>query len=463
MLRKAMGKKDPAVMERYHDAFINGAAKNGISKKDAEAIYQQMAKFAGYGFNKSHSAAYALIAYQTAYLKANHPIEYMAALLSSEMGNTTKLATYIEECRVMGIPVLPPDINQSHLKFTVANGEIRFGLAAVKNVGESAIRVLVDEREKEGPFKSLFDFCSRVDLRLFNKRVIESLAKCGAFDAEGVTRSRIFASVDLALEQGQTAQRDRDMGQTQLFDVFDGDEGYSPVQYPEVEEWPDSKQLKFEKEVLGLFISGHPLTRYSDTLSAMTTTNSAGLQQLKEGESVVIGGMVSRIKTIVPKRRQERMAFVTLEDTDGIAEIVVFSDLFANTSELLREDSLIAVAGRVSYKDSEAKIVAETIVPIDKAAEEFARFSHVKLMTAGLGDDTLEKLAEIVSDNEGPCRLFIHCVTPETTEVVVESTVTRGLRPSVSVKEQVETLLGRGSVWFSLKNEVDLSGTVSGT
>jgi len=334
MLRKAMGKKNPVVMERYREAFKDGAEKNNISRENAEAIYQKMAQFAGYGFNKSHSAAYALIAYQTAYLKANYPVEYMAALLSSEMGNTPKLATYIEECRVMNIPVLPPDINQSHLKFTVVNGEIRFGLAAVKNVGENAIRSIVDERTTNGAFKSLLDFCSRVDVRVINKRVVESLVKCGAFDFEGVKRSRLFAAIDSALEQGQAAQRDREMGQTQLFDMLGEEEECSPARYPEGEEWPDFKQLKFEKEVLGLFISGHPLTKYAEKMRALTTANSESLHKLSEGDSVVVGGIVSKVKTYVPKRRQERMAFITVEDMDGFFEIVVFADVFSQHPRL---------------------------------------------------------------------------------------------------------------------------------
>ncbi|UCD56926.1 MAG: DNA polymerase III subunit alpha [Candidatus Hydrogenedentota bacterium] len=281
ILRKAMGKKEPAVMERTREAFIDGAARNNIRRDAAEGIYKKMAQFAGYGFNKSHSAAYALIAYQTAYLKANYPVEYMAALLSSEMGNTPKLATYIEECRRMSIPVLAPDINRSHLKFTVADGEIRFGLAAVKNVGENAILVVIEERLNGGPFKSLFDFCARVDSRLVNKRVIESLVKCGAFDALGVARSRLFGAIDLALDQGQATQRDREMGQAHLFDMVGGEESPIPVRYPDTEDWPDSKQLKYEKEALGLFISGHPLARHSDRLRALTTASSTVLPGLQ--------------------------------------------------------------------------------------------------------------------------------------------------------------------------------------
>jgi len=454
MLRKAMGKKNPKVMERYRASFVKGAGKDGIPAKIAKAIYEKMAKFAGYGFNKSHSAAYALIAYQTAYLKANYPIEYMAALLSSEMGNTAKLATYIEECRRMNIPVLPPDVNCSDLRFTVDKGNIRFGLAAVKNVGENAIKTIMTDRENEGFYKSLFDFCVRMDNRLVNKRVVESLVKCGAFDTVDAKRSRLFAVIDSAMEQGQAAQRDKEMGQTQLFDTLGEAESTIQIQYPDVEDWPDFTQLKYEKEVLGLFITGHPLATHSHRLRELTTAGSTGLHNLKDGDSVVMGGIVSKIKTFVPKRKQERMAFVTLEDMDGFCEVIVFSDLFARTSAMLDEDSLIMVAGRVSYRDSDPKIIAEAVVPIDKAEEQFARSAHVKLMTAGLEDSALEELAQIVTTNEGACGLYIHCITPDEKEIVVKPSMGNGVNPGPRVKEQIEAVTGQGSVWFSSNADV---------
>jgi len=453
MLRKAMGKKNPEVMARYRAAFVEGAEANGISSEVAEGIYAKMAQFAGYGFNKSHSAAYALIAYQTAYLKANYPIEYMAALLSSEMGNTPKLATYIEECRRMKISVLPPDVNLSRLKFSVDDDEIRFGLAAVKNAGENAIKGIIEEREKEGPFKSLFDFCTRVDSRVVNKRVVESLVKCGAFDTKDAGRSRLFAAIDAAIEQGQATQRDRQMGQTHLFDMLGEEESLGPVRYPDAEDWPDFKQLAYEKEVLGLFITGHPLAVHSDRMRALTSAGSTGLNNFKDDDSVVVGGIVTKVKTHVPKRKQERMAFVAIEDMDGSFEVVVFSDVYSRTSDLLCEDSLVMVAGRVNYRDGEPKVIAEEIVPIEEAEEKFARACHISIMTAGLEEETLEKLARIASENEGRCKLFIHCSTSETREVTIESAVGKGLEPSLRVKEQIEDLMGEGSVWFSARSD----------
>jgi DNA polymerase-3 subunit alpha len=421
MLRKAMGKKNVEMMERYRKQFVEGAVGKGIPAKVAESIYAQMAQFAGYGFNKSHSAAYALIAYQTAYLKANYPVEYMAALLGSEMGNAPKLAVYIDECRRMNIPVLPPDVNLSELKFAVVGKEIRFGMAAVKNAGENAIKAIITEREANGVFSSLFDLCARVDSRVVNKRVIESLVKCGAFDTEDAPRSRIFAAVDMAVEQGQTLQRDKQMGQELLFDSVSEDEGLGPIRYPDAEDWTDFKQLAFEKEVLGLFITGHPLARHADQMRALATVDSVGLKGCKDDDGVVVGGIVSAIKTYIPKRKQERMAFVTIEDMDGMFETVVFSDLYSVTSEILVEDALVVIAGRVNYRDGEPKIIAEEIVPFEKAEEKFARSCHVNAMKAGIEEATLERLVDVVSKNEGRCRLFIHCKVSGAGQVIIES------------------------------------------
>ena len=337
--------------------------------------------------------------------------------------------------------------------------DIRFGLAAVKNVGESAIKTIVKDRENEGLYISLFDFCERIDNRLVNKRVVESLVKCGAFDTVDVKRSRLFAAIDSALEQGQAAQRDKEMGQTQLFDTLDEDESTIQVQYPDVEDWPDFTQLKFEKEVLGLFITGHPLASHSHRLRELTTAGSTGLHNLKDGDSVVMGGIVSKIKTFVPKRKQERMAFVTLEDMDGFCEVIVFSDLYARTSAMLDEDSLIMVAGRVSYRDSDPKVIAEDVVPVDKAEEQFARSAHVKLMTAGLEDSALEEFAQIVTTNEGACGLYIHCITPDEREIVVKSSMGNGVSPGPRVREQIESVTGQGSVWFS--SHADIGPTIS--
>jgi DNA polymerase-3 subunit alpha len=243
------------------------------------------------------------------------------------------------------------------------------------------------------------------------------------------------------------------MGQTHLFDQLAEDDSTSAVRYPDAEEWSDFQQLTYEKEVLGLFITGHPLAKYSDRLSSLATTDSSGLSALKDDTAVVVGGIVSKIKSFVPKRKQERMAFVTIEDMDGMFETVVFSDLYSRTADLLSEDAFVMIAGRVNYRDSEPKIVAEEIVPLDKAEEKFAKTCHIKLATTGLEESAIARLAKVVSENEGRCKLFIHCTAPGADDVIIESSIVKGLNPTSKAREQIEKLAGEGSVMFSSRAE----------
>ncbi|HWT81819.1 MAG TPA: DNA polymerase III subunit alpha, partial [Candidatus Methylomirabilis sp.] len=272
ILRRAMGKKNPELMAEQRKKFVDGAMAHGVSEKKAERIFGFMEQFAGYGFNKSHSAAYAIIAYQTAYLKANYPVEFMAALLTSEMADTDKIVKYIEECRAMGIEVMPPDVNESSNDFTVVGDKIRFGLVAVKNVGEAAIQSILNTRRERGRFRDLFDFCERADLRLVNKRVIESLIKCGAFDSLGARRSQLVSVVDKAMEAAASTQRDRAHGQVSLLDVLSSTGGVrrNPPSLPDLPEWDRSQLLAGEKETLGFYITGHPLAEYRGLIAKYT-------------------------------------------------------------------------------------------------------------------------------------------------------------------------------------------------
>ena len=277
-LRKAMGKKISEIMAAHRERFCKGAVENGIPAEKATSIFDLMEKFGGYGFNKSHSAAYALIAYQTAYLKAHFPVEFLAALLTSEMGSIDNIVKFVGECRTHAIPVLAPDVNAGFKEFTVDRKRIRFGLVAVKNVGESAIDAIIEARQ-DGPFTSLFDFCERVDLRRVNKRVVESLIKCGAFDSTGARRSQMMAALEVALDHGQRVQREKCDPQMGL---FGGVECPAPVNVPampDVEDWDDRQKLAFEKESLGFYLSGHPLTRYEEVLSKFTTTDAISIKE----------------------------------------------------------------------------------------------------------------------------------------------------------------------------------------
>ncbi len=318
-LRRAMGKKDRELMAKQKEKFLAGCAERKTSAAKAEKVWELMEKFAGYGFNKSHAAAYALVAYQTAYFKANYPVEFMAALLTSEMGDTDKIVKYIEECRAMGVEVKPPDVNGSSVQFSVHDDTIRFGLAAIKNVGEAAMESILKTRAADGTFTSLDDFCARVDLRLVNRRVVESLIKAGAFDSIGMARAHLLALLDAAMESGQRQQRDKAEGQGSFFDLLPA-AAPAPVRAADaaaVPEWDDDQRLAFEKEVLGFYVSGHPLARFKPLVDSLGITSSSELAARPSGSKVLLYGQVTNLREI-PTKSGNRMAFATLEDTDGV-------------------------------------------------------------------------------------------------------------------------------------------------
>jgi DNA polymerase-3 subunit alpha len=321
-LRKAMGKKIPEILAEHRERFLQGTADNTIPSDKAEKIFNLIEKFGGYGFNKSHSAAYALIAFQTAYLKTHFPVEFIASLLTSEMHSTDGVVKFIAECRSHNIPILPPDINASDKEFTVDGSKIRFGLAAVKNVGESAIDSIIEARVEKG-FSSLFEFCERVDLKRVNKRVIESLIKCGAFDTTGSLRSQMIASLEDALDYGNRVQKERMDPQMGLFGGQAEPLVINEPSLPEIPEWDEKKLLAFEKESLGFYISGHPLTRFETVLDKFTNANAVTLKELQDGGAVRIGGIVQATK-VITTRKGDLMAFVTIEDMHGSVEITVF-------------------------------------------------------------------------------------------------------------------------------------------
>jgi DNA polymerase-3 subunit alpha len=441
ILRRAMGKKKPGEMARQKEKFLAGAAANKIPPRKAEEVFELMKHFAGYGFNKSHSAAYAMIAYQTAYLKAHHQVEFMAALLTSEAENTDKVVKYIAECREIGIRVLPPDVNMSERDFNVVGGEIRFGLAAVKNVGEAAVEAILSTRAAHGLFTSLADFCRHVDLRKVNKRVIEGLIKCGAFDSLGERRAQMMHSLDRVVDSAQALQRDRIQGQTNLFATFDPPGG--PV-IPEVSEWPESKQLALEKESLGFYITGHPLASFEQDLGRLTTP-SRELGNLPDGSGVRVGGLISATKNHLNKKG-EAMAFITLEDLYGFVEVVVFPKVYRAASPILNADTPLVIRGRVDISEASAKVIAEEVLPLTEAKEKLVSSLHVRLLTPGLTKDLLEGLHSLLRSNVGRCPVFLHFTIPNHSETVL--TAGNGLRvkPSESLVRELEQLLGNGAI-----------------
>ncbi len=487
LLRKAMGKKNAEVMAKMRGKFVSGATSNGHNEKKATAIFDLMEHFAGYGFNKSHSTAYALLAYQTAYLKANYSWHFAAALLTIEAQNTDKLALYLGDCRDRGVPVLPPDINGSQLRFTVEPGKgVRFGLTAIKNVGEGAIESLLEVRRKQGRIASLVGLCEDLDLRLVNKRVFESLTKAGAFDglaigvpayeamATRMFRPRLLVAIDAACEHGARFQRDRDEGQAQLFGAFEHQaeaQHGSPqigagLQLPEAVAWTETEQLGFEKETLGLYWSGHPIDPYAADLRAfgarptselaeaptVATTQEAwgpgGRKPMEPDTS--IGGIVAAIRQL-KTRKGDRMAVFTLEDAQGGVEVIAFPETFQRSASLIETGSLVLVRGKLERDDETVRILATDILPIDKVREQLAREVAIRL-TAPLDRGTFEALGEIFSRHRGDRRVSFEMELPALSAVSgrlrVKADISSQIRvrPSSTLIAEVEQVVGAGAV-----------------
>jgi DNA polymerase III subunit alpha len=473
VLRKAMGKKDPKVMAKQREAFMDGAAKHNINEKKAKKIFDLMEFFAGYGFNKSHSTTYAWVAYQTAYLKANYPSHFMAALLTIEAANTEKLAMYLGECRELGISILPPDINRSELRFTVEsaratqavfdgmappNPPVRFGLCAVKNVGEGAILSMLAVREKRGRIDSLFTLCEDVDQRLVNKRPLESLVKAGAFDdfADGgvdgaqarpiaLRRARLFAAVDKAIEHGSRQQRNREEGLVSFFDLtHDGEDAPAAIPLPDAPAWTEAQQLAFEKESLGLYMSGHPLERFSEDLKTF------GAQRVGELATSLpdawVGGIISGLRPLKTKKG-DRMCVFMLDDIGGSIEVVVFPETFARFGALVAADAMVLARGKFEKDDESARLVAAELMPISALRERTTREVAIHLAMPPHSRATLEALAELFSRHRGDRRVSLELDVKNAGQPMrVKADVAQRVRPTDKLVEEVERLCGTGSV-----------------
>ncbi|MGA3084192.1 MAG: DNA polymerase III subunit alpha [Thermodesulfobacteriota bacterium] len=439
-LRKAMGKKIPEVMAQQRTRFLEGSKKKRIDQKKSNEIFDKMETFGGYGFNKSHSAAYTLITYQTAYLKAHYPLDFMVALMTSKMGNSSEVTKCIAECREKGIVVLPPDVNLSQLDFTVVEDKIRFGLAAVKNVGAGAIESIMEARDKGGEFKSLIDFCRRVDLRRVNRRVAESLIKCGAFDSLGVARSRLMAFLPEALDIGQQRQKEETESQFSLF-AMAGDAGLTrpDIEPPMVEEWRESQKLSYEKEILGFYITGHPLTHYTETLQDLKTVDIQNLSELEDKENVRLAGMVAALKEINSKKG-ERMAFATIEDLTGSCEVIIFSDIFRKCSQILKEEGPLWVSGITTKDEKGIKVIANDILPLTEAEEKMAQQAVLKIAVDGLTRDQILLLKDFLKDHAGSCPVQICVCLPDQSQILLNLPETRTIRPSVRLRRELKGL-----------------------
>jgi DNA polymerase-3 subunit alpha len=456
-LRKAMGKKDRELMAQQRDKFVAGCKANKIDGRKAERIWDLIEKFAGYGFNKSHAACYAMVAYQTAYLKANYPVEFMAALLTSEMDKTEKIVQYMEESRTMGLRVAPPDVNRSRAQFTVSADAIHFGLGAIKNVGSSAIESIVQERQQRGPFTSLEDFCARVDLRLVNRRVLEGLIKAGAFDSLGQSRAGLLSGLDQALETGQRQQRDREEGQGSLFEGL-GDVGRAPaasgMRAPAaaVPEWPPEELLAYEKDVLGFYLSGHPLEQYRDVGRRLGAATAAELYARPVGARVVLLGQLSAV-TENSTKSGNRMAFATLDLVDGSVPLTIFPEPYRSCGAALKQRGPVLVRGRADDSDKGRVVLAEEIRALEEALGAVNGESNggealaCRIRVRANGDEmepSLRATKAICHEHQGRTPLFLHLLLPER-EVVIrvkELSVT----PDRAMTGKLEALLGPGSV-----------------
>ncbi|ORJ59077.1 DNA polymerase III subunit alpha [Geothermobacter hydrogeniphilus] len=449
LLRRAMGKKKPEEMAKQKEIFLAGARENKLDAKKAEAVFDLMEKFAAYGFNKSHSAAYALVAYHTAYLKAHYPVEFMAALLTEDMENTDKVIKNINEVRSMGIEVLPPDINASERSFTVHDGQIRFGLGAVKGAGSAAIEAIQQARE-EGAFASLSDFCERVDLRRVNKKVVEALVKCGAFDSLGGHRAQFFDALEEAMEIGSKVQREREIGQESLFgseEIISTQNGNGYGKLPDVPEWEEKVKLNFEKESLGFYISGHPLARHKEAIKRFATVDTASIAECSDKEEVRLCGIVSGIKELTTKKG-DRMAFVTFEDLNGFVETVIFPETYAACRELLQGDDALLVSGTVDVGEESNKLMVNQVQNLAEVQSSQTRRVHFRLSTPGLDETMLRRLKEIIERHRGECRVLLHMVIPDRSETLLSLPENLKVAASDQMMDDAEKLFGYNVVTF---------------
>jgi DNA polymerase-3 subunit alpha len=449
LLRRAMGKKIASEMAAQRERFVSGAVQRGYPPRKIEKIFDLMAQFAGYGFNKSHSAAYALLAYHTAYLKTHYPVEFMAALLTSVTGSTDDVVKYINECREMGIAVEPPDINVSDANFTPHGGAIRFGLAAVKNVGGNAIESIVAARKELEKFQSIFEFCEKVDLRLLNKRVLESLIKSGAMDALG-RRAALMAALDRAIEGAQKTQRDAESGQHGLFGVFQQEEDHPKGdQLPDTPDWDEHQRLTCEKEILGFFITGHPLERYREKLEDLRALRSEEVSAMKSStgkdESITTAGLITNVR-VLKSKRGEFYAQGTLEDMTGSVELLVFPEAYRKLQEKVKLEIPVLVRGGVRIEEgANPKLTVNDIVPLEEARVPLPRSLRIRVPLESVSESTVDSLHSLCAERKGEAKVLFDLERKGDFMVVMEAEG-YNVQPDRNFMARVEELCGRGAV-----------------
>lgn len=442
LMRRAMGKKKKEEMAKHEEKFIGGAVTNGIQEDKARRIFTLMAQFADYGFNRSHSFAYAYLAYQTAYLKAHYPTHFYAAVLSNEIANTAKLARYIGEMKAFGIELLPPDVNSSHEGFTPVGMAIRFGLAAIKGLGSSAVQMIIHAREEGGAFRSIYDFAERVDQRAVNKRVLESLIKSGAFDAVGPNRAATMAVLDKAIEYGARAQRDKMSGQGGLFtEVVDEVNGSSvDPGLPNVPPWSKKESLAFEKESLGFYASGHPLEDYAESIRGLTQFDSGSLGEAAHGGQVAMGGIIVDLAMKTTKKG-DRFAMLRLEDQYGAVKVVCWPEQFNRYKNLIQSDEVVLVRGRLELSDEgDMTIIAQEIHHLERARSNAARAIVVKMIERSVTNQNITSLGDIVSRHQGTASVLIQVETADGVTVRLRPQQFFRVNVSPELTKEIESL-----------------------
>jgi DNA polymerase-3 subunit alpha len=474
LLRRAMGKKKKEEMAQQREIFVKGCkAKNNIPAAKANQIFDLLEKFAGYGFNKSHAAAYAIVAYQTAYLKANYPVEFLCAMMTNDMSDTAKLSLFIKEARTMGIEVLAPDVNESQVTFAPAaargrvrenaanlagdsakqmaalsreaateNQVIRFGLAAIKGVGEVAVQNILKARNDGGKFASLSDLCERVDSRTVNRKILEALIKSGACDCFGQTRATLSAQIERTLARAASIVSDRQKGQSSLFGALEEKSPPMPETLGNLPEWPQHELLANEKELIGFYVTGHPLTPYADTLEKYTLANTANLGELSNRSVTRVGGLIAAVQHGVSKKNGKPYSMVTLEDLEGSVQVLCMNENYDRYRSLLVPNKAILVVGEVNTGDERPKIFPQEIIPLEDAPKRFTKQVHLRLQSAHLKPEDINTVHELVAAHPGKCPLFLCFVHPTGEVVFVETHERFYVTPSRQLQEEVDARFG---------------------
>jgi DNA polymerase-3 subunit alpha len=472
LLRRAMGKKKPEEMAKQREVFVKGCAKvNNIPAGKANEIFDLLEKFAGYGFNKSHAAAYAIVAYQTAYLKANYPVEFFCAMMTNDMADTAKLSQYINEARAFGIDVLGPDVNESQVYFAPAGGAripsgpnssgeksgldrvsphlqgIRFGLAAIKGVGEVAVETILKSRTEGGKFTSLSDLCERVDGRTVNRKILEALIKSGACDAFGQARATLFAQIERTLARAASILSDRQKGQSSLFGTLEEKAPPMPEAISNLPEWPQHELLAHEKELLGFYVTGHPLTPFAPILEKYTLANTAKLGELSNRSLTRIGGLIAAVQNGVSKKSGKPYSMVTLEDLEGSVQVLCMNENYEKYRELLKPNRAILVVGEVNTGDERPKIFPQEIMPLEDAPKRFTKQVHLRLHTAHLKPEQLEAVRELVAAHAGKCPLLLCFMQPGGGTVFMDTNERFSVTPSLKLQREADARFGEDTYY----------------